>query len=54
MADAYAAERYTLRLRTLWFPTMELAYALPVPLSLVWGGWLVVQRPRRPSARSPR
>ncbi len=42
LSEAYAAERYTLRLRTLWFPTMELAYALPVTLSLVWGSWLVV------------
>jgi ABC-type multidrug transport system fused ATPase/permease subunit len=41
MANAYAAERYTLRLRTWWFPTMELAYALPVAASLAWGGWLV-------------
>ena len=41
LARAHDAERYTLRLRTLWFPTMELAYAVPVTLSLVWGGWLV-------------
>ncbi len=41
LADAYAAERYTLRLRTAFFPTMELAYAIPVTLSLLWGGWLV-------------
>jgi ABC-type multidrug transport system fused ATPase/permease subunit len=41
LTDAYAAERYTLRLRTAFFPTMELAYALPVTISLLWGGWLV-------------
>ncbi|MDQ1614228.1 MAG: hypothetical protein QOJ60_167 [Actinomycetota bacterium] len=41
LSDAYAAERYTLRLRTGFFPTMELAYALPVTISLLWGGWLV-------------
>jgi len=41
LSDAHAAERYTLRIRTFWFPTMELAYAIPVTLSLVWGGWLV-------------
>jgi ABC-type multidrug transport system fused ATPase/permease subunit len=41
LSDAYAAERYTLRLRTAFFPTMELAYALPVTISLLWGGWLV-------------
>lgn len=40
LARAHDAERYTLRLRTFWFPTMELAYAVPVTLSLVWGGWL--------------
>jgi ABC-type multidrug transport system fused ATPase/permease subunit len=41
LADAHAAERYTLRLRTVWFPSMELAYAVPVTVSLVWGGWVV-------------
>ena len=41
LARAHAAERYTLRLRTVWFPTMEVAYAIPVTLSLAWGGWLV-------------
>jgi ABC-type multidrug transport system fused ATPase/permease subunit len=41
LGDAFAAERYTLRLRTFFFPTMELAYAIPVSLSLLWGGWLV-------------
>jgi ABC-type multidrug transport system fused ATPase/permease subunit len=42
MSNAYAAERYTLRLRTWWFPTMEMAYALPVAAALLWGTWLVV------------
>jgi ABC-type multidrug transport system fused ATPase/permease subunit len=42
MSNAYDAERYTLRLRTWWFPTMEMAYALPVAASLLWGSWLVV------------
>ena len=41
LARAHDAERYTLRLRTFWFPTMEVAYAIPVTLSLFWGGWLV-------------
>jgi ABC-type multidrug transport system fused ATPase/permease subunit len=41
LADAYRAERYTLRLRTYWFPTAEIAYVLPVVAGLVWGGWLV-------------
>jgi ABC-type multidrug transport system fused ATPase/permease subunit len=39
--EAYRAERYTLRLRTFWFPTAEIAYVLPVVTSLAWGGWLV-------------
>ena len=42
MSNAYAAERYTLRLRTWWFPTMEMAYALPVAAALAWGSWLVI------------
>jgi ABC-type multidrug transport system fused ATPase/permease subunit len=41
LAEAYGAERYTLRLRTYWFPTAEIAYVLPVVAGLVWGGWLV-------------
>ena len=41
LADAYRAERYTLRLRTFWFPTAEIAYVLPVVAGLLWGGWLV-------------
>ena len=41
LADAYASERYTLRLRTIWFPTVDVAYVLPVVAALAWGGWLV-------------
>ena len=40
-AEAYRAERRTLYLRTVWFPTAEFAYVLPVAVSLAWGGWLV-------------
>ena len=25
----------------IWFPTVEIAYVLPVAAALVWGGWLV-------------
>jgi ABC-type multidrug transport system fused ATPase/permease subunit len=39
--NAYQAERRTLLLRTVWFPTAEFAYVLPVAASLAWGGWLV-------------
>ncbi len=41
LAEAYRAERRTLYLRTIWFPTAEFAYVLPVAASLLWGGWLV-------------
>ena len=41
LADAYGAERRTLYLRTVLFPTVEIAYVLPVAVALVWGGWLV-------------
>ena len=41
LADAYQAERRTLYLRTVLFPTVEVAYVLPVAVALVWGGWLV-------------
>ena len=39
--NAYQAEMRTLFLRTIWFPTAEFAYVLPVAASLAWGGWLV-------------
>ena len=41
LADAYRSERFTLRLRTIWFPTVDVAYVLPVVVALAWGGWLV-------------
>jgi len=42
LAEAYRAERRTLWLRTIWFPTVEFAYVLPVAATLAWGGWLVL------------
>jgi ABC-type multidrug transport system fused ATPase/permease subunit len=39
--EAYRAERRTLFLRTVWFPSAEFAYVLPVVAALAWGGWLV-------------
>ncbi len=39
-AASYTAERYTLRLRTVFFPSMEVAYLLPVVGTLLLGGWL--------------
>jgi ABC-type multidrug transport system fused ATPase/permease subunit len=41
LAAAYGIERYTLWLRQLWFPTVDLAFLLPVSLCLLWGGFLV-------------
>ncbi|MET8002415.1 ABC transporter ATP-binding protein [Nonomuraea glycinis] len=37
---SFAAERYTLRLRTIWFPTVELGYVIPVVSTLLVGGLL--------------
>jgi len=37
---SYDAERYTLRLRTVWFPTMEMGYLVPTVSTLLIGGWL--------------
>jgi ABC-type multidrug transport system fused ATPase/permease subunit len=41
LEEAYRAERRTLYLRTVWFPTAEFAYVVPVAAALAWGGWLV-------------
>lgn len=41
LEEAYRAERRTLFLRTMWFPTAEFAYVIPVAAALAWGGWLV-------------
>jgi ABC-type multidrug transport system fused ATPase/permease subunit len=40
LTGAYRAERYTLWLRTVWFPTVEVSYFVPVAATLAWGGWL--------------
>jgi ABC-type multidrug transport system fused ATPase/permease subunit len=37
---SYAAERYTLYLRTVFFPSMELSYLIPTVATLLMGGWL--------------
>jgi ABC-type multidrug transport system fused ATPase/permease subunit len=41
LRNAYRWERRTLYLRTIWFPSAEFAYVLPVAAALAWGGWLV-------------
>ncbi|AVT33461.1 multidrug ABC transporter ATP-binding protein [Plantactinospora sp. BC1] len=40
---SYAAERYTLFLRTVFFPLAETGYVLPVAATLVFGGWFYVE-----------
>lgn len=41
--ESYAAERYTLWLRTVFFPNVELGYLLPTVGTLVLGGYLHTQ-----------
>jgi ABC-type multidrug transport system fused ATPase/permease subunit len=43
IAESYRAERYTLYLRTVFFPSMEVSYLLPTVLTLLFGGWLYTQ-----------
>lgn len=38
-ARSYAAERYTLFLRTVWYPLLELGFLLPIVATLGLGGW---------------
>ncbi|WP_101525147.1 ABC transporter ATP-binding protein [Nocardioides houyundeii] len=37
---SFDAERYTLSLRTRFFPSMEISYLLPTVATLLFGGWL--------------
>lgn len=39
---AFVAERYTLRLRTVWFPSVETGYVVPVVACLLVGGLLSI------------
>jgi ABC-type multidrug transport system fused ATPase/permease subunit len=43
IAASYAAERYTLALRTVWFPVTEMAYMLPIVATLLVGGWFYLR-----------
>ncbi len=43
LREAFEAERYTLRLRTVWFPPLDFAFVMPIAVTLLWGGWLVNQ-----------
>jgi ABC-type multidrug transport system fused ATPase/permease subunit len=40
LTEAFAAERYTLWLRTMWFPVIEATYVVPLLGALVVGGLL--------------
>jgi ABC-type multidrug transport system fused ATPase/permease subunit len=40
IAGSYAAEKYTLFLRTVFFPSVEVAYLIPTVATLLFGGWL--------------
>jgi ABC-type multidrug transport system fused ATPase/permease subunit len=41
--ESYEAERYTLHLRTVWFPIVEVGYLIPTVATLLFGGWLYAQ-----------
>ena len=43
IAESYTAERYTLYLRTVFFPSMELAYLIPTVATLLLGGYLYAE-----------
>ncbi len=43
IAGSYAAERYTLFLRTVFFPSVEVAYLIPTVATLLFGGYLYTQ-----------
>ena len=42
IGESYAAERYTLWLRTVFFPSMELSYLIPTVATLLLGGYLYI------------
>ena len=52
IAESFAAERYTLSLRTVFFPAAEIGYLLPTVATLLLGGWLHSQGRTSRSARS--
>jgi ABC-type multidrug transport system fused ATPase/permease subunit len=43
IAESFAAERYTLFLRTMWFPSVEVGYLVPTVVTLLFGGYLHAQ-----------
>ncbi|GIF06156.1 ABC transporter ATP-binding protein [Actinoplanes siamensis] len=43
LGRSWRAERYTLFLRTVWWPVIEVSYLLPMVLTLLTGGWLYLR-----------
>ena len=43
ITGSYNAEKYTLFLRTVFFPSVEVAYLIPTVATLLFGGWLYTQ-----------
>jgi len=43
LRQSWGAERYTLYLRTVWMPSIEVGYVLPVVGTLLLGGWFYLQ-----------
>ncbi|MDN5856910.1 MAG: ABC transporter ATP-binding protein/permease, partial [Actinomycetia bacterium] len=43
ISESYAAERYTLWLRTVFFPAAEMGYLIPTVSTLLIGGWMHTQ-----------
>jgi len=40
---SFAAERYTLSLRTVWYPVVDLSFMVPTVATLLVGGWCYVE-----------
>lgn len=40
--ESFYSEMYTLLMRLVWFPTIEIAFALAVATTLAWSGWLAL------------
>ncbi len=43
ISESFQAERYTLHLRTVWFPSAEIGYLVPTVATLLVGGYLHTQ-----------
>lgn len=50
LSGSFAAERYTLWLRSILFPAADTAFWLPVAGVLLWGGWLASTNAVTPGA----